>query len=83
VLTIHGWDITQQMIVVGVGRGLAYAVLAAGIVLVYRASGVINFAQGAFGAFGIGLMAVLVGTWHGCSWPPGWCCSWPRWAWPS
>src|SRR3954447_19660379 len=52
------------MIVVGIGRGLAYAVLAAGIVLVYRASGVINFAQGAFGVFGIGLMAVLVGNWH-------------------
>src|SRR3954454_12167015 len=51
------------MLVVGIGRGLAYAVLAAGIVLVYRASGVINFAQGAFGAFGVAFMAVCVGTW--------------------
>jgi ABC-type branched-subunit amino acid transport system ATPase component/ABC-type branched-subunit amino acid transport system permease subunit len=61
VITIHGWDIGWAMLIDGLGQGLAYAVLAAGIVLIYRASGVINFAQGALGVFGLTLMAVLIG----------------------
>ena len=38
---------------------MVYGLVAIGIVLVFRASGVINFAQGQFGAFGASLMAVL------------------------
>ncbi len=53
-------------------QGLAYAVLGAGIVLVYRASGVINFAVAAFGTTALAFMAVLLGggvaDWH----PPFW-----------
>ncbi len=53
-------------------QGLAYAVLGAGIVLVYRASGVINFAVAAFGTTALAFMAVLLGggvaDWH----PPCW-----------
>jgi branched-subunit amino acid ABC-type transport system permease component len=64
VITLHGWDISYSMLVAGVGQGLAYAVLAAGIVLIYRASGVINFAQGALGIFGVSLMAVMLGFVH-------------------
>jgi ABC-type branched-subunit amino acid transport system ATPase component/ABC-type branched-subunit amino acid transport system permease subunit len=64
VITLHGWDISYSMLVAGVGQGLAYAVLAAGIVLIYRASGVINFAQGALGVFGVSLMAVMLGFVH-------------------
>jgi sulfate-transporting ATPase len=38
--------------VIGLGAGGAYALLALGIVLVYRGSGVVNFAHCAIGAFG-------------------------------
>ena len=55
-ITVHGWDISQQMLLSGVVQGLAYAVLAAGIVLVYRASGVINFAVAAFGTTAVAFM---------------------------
>ena len=36
----------------GLGAGAIYALMAQGIVLVYRGSGVVNFAQGAFGMVG-------------------------------
>lgn len=71
-ITLHGWDVSQQMLLSGVVQGLAYAVLGAGIVLVYRASGVINFAVAAFGTTALAFMAVLLGggvaDWH----PPFW-----------
>jgi ABC-type branched-subunit amino acid transport system ATPase component/ABC-type branched-subunit amino acid transport system permease subunit len=72
VITVHGWDVSQQMLLSGIVQGLAYAVLGAGIVLVYRASGVINFAVAAFGTTALAFMAVLLGggvaDWH----PPFW-----------
>jgi ABC-type branched-subunit amino acid transport system ATPase component/branched-subunit amino acid ABC-type transport system permease component len=40
-----------QFAVLGLGVGAAYAILAQGIVLIYRGSGVLNFAQGAIGMF--------------------------------
>jgi ABC-type branched-subunit amino acid transport system ATPase component/ABC-type branched-subunit amino acid transport system permease subunit len=43
----------------GVVQGLVYALVAFGLVLIYRATGVINFAQGQIGAFGGYAMAVL------------------------
>jgi ABC-type branched-subunit amino acid transport system permease subunit/ABC-type branched-subunit amino acid transport system ATPase component len=54
-----GLTFTSQIVFNGVVIGLVYGLLAIGIVLVFRASGVINFAQGQFGAFGASLMAVL------------------------
>ena len=72
VITVHGWDISQQMLLSGVVQGLAYAALGAGIVLVYRASGVINFAVAAFGTTAVAFMAVLLGGgiagWHAPFW---------------
>src|SRR5579862_8968895 len=47
-------------IVHGVILGLVYGVLAVGLVLVYRASGVVNFAHGEVGALGAALLAKLV-----------------------
>lgn len=44
----------------GLMTGLAYAVLATGLVLVYRATRVINFAYGDIGAIGGGVLAKLV-----------------------
>ena len=38
---------------------MVYGLVAIGIVLIFRASGVINFAQGQFGALGASIMAVL------------------------
>jgi ABC-type branched-subunit amino acid transport system ATPase component/branched-subunit amino acid ABC-type transport system permease component len=41
-----------QFVVLGFGAGAAYALLAQGVVLVYRGSGVVNFAHGAIAMFG-------------------------------
>ncbi len=51
--------ITLQALFTGVVSGLIYAVLAAGFVLVYRCTGVLNFAQGEIGAFGVALFTLL------------------------
>ena len=52
--------ITPEIVIVGLMTGLAYSVLAAGLVLVYRATRVINFAHGEIGAFGAAVLAKLV-----------------------
>jgi sulfate-transporting ATPase len=36
-----------QLAILGLGASAAYALLASGLVLIYRANGVLNFAQGA------------------------------------
>src|ERR687898_2764547 len=53
-----------QLLFQGVSLGSTYALVALGFVVVYRASGVINFAQGAMlllGAYAISWLAVDVG----------------------
>ena len=50
---------TQQALFYGVVFGLIYAVFAAGFVLVYRSTGILNFAQGEIGAFGVALFALF------------------------
>ncbi|HUR78790.1 MAG TPA: ATP-binding cassette domain-containing protein [Acidimicrobiales bacterium] len=52
--------ISIEILVIGVLTGLTYAVLAAGIIVVYRACKVINFAHGEMGAFGAAILAKLV-----------------------
>jgi ABC-type branched-subunit amino acid transport system permease subunit/ABC-type branched-subunit amino acid transport system ATPase component len=54
------FTINQQMIFSGLIAGMTYAVFAAGFVLIYRSTGVLNFAQGEIGAFGAALLALLV-----------------------
>jgi ABC-type branched-subunit amino acid transport system permease subunit len=49
-------------IVLGLGSGAAYAVLALGIVLVQRGSGTVNFAQGAIAMVAAFVFAELVGN---------------------
>ncbi|HWS47075.1 MAG TPA: hypothetical protein VN636_14505, partial [Acidimicrobiia bacterium] len=39
-----------QFLVIGLGAGATYALFAQGAVLIYRGSGLINFAQGAIGS---------------------------------
>ena len=52
--------IPPEAVAIGLLTGLAYAVLAAGLVLVFRATRVINFAYGEMGAFGAAILAKLV-----------------------
>jgi ABC-type branched-subunit amino acid transport system permease subunit/ABC-type branched-subunit amino acid transport system ATPase component len=54
------FTINEQMIFSGLIAGMTYAVFAAGFVLIYRCTGVLNFAQGEIGAFGAALLALLV-----------------------
>lgn len=57
-----------QFVLLGLGTGAAYALSAKGLVLVYRGSGVLNFAHG-----GVGIAAAYL-AWelnerHGVAWP--------------
>ena len=49
-----------DVVAIGAMAGLGYALLAAGLVLVYRATRVINLAHGQIGAFSAALLSVLV-----------------------
>ena len=59
-MNVGSWEITGQVVLIGAMTGLAYAILAAGLVLVYRATRVVNFAHGEIGAFGAAVLALLV-----------------------
>jgi len=54
-----------QFAVLGLGAGAGYAILAEGIVLIYRGSAVLNFAQGAIGMFCAYIFFHLTGS----GWP--------------
>ncbi len=56
---IFGLTISADILFDGLLQGLVYALVAFGLVLIYRATGVINFAQGQIGAFGGYAMALL------------------------
>jgi branched-chain amino acid transport system permease protein len=56
-----------QLTASGLALGAAYALVALGFVVIYRASRVFNFAQGELLAFGAMLMATLAAT--GMPWP--------------
>ena len=58
-IEVHGWEISQQMVLTGAVVGLAYSAIAAGLILVYRANGIINFAVVAFGSAALGLFGLL------------------------
>jgi branched-subunit amino acid ABC-type transport system permease component len=57
---VLAFELTMQMPFNGIVTGLTYAVFAAGFVLIYRSTGVLNFAQGEIGAFGAALLALFV-----------------------
>ena len=50
--------------VLGALTGLTYGVLAVGLVLVYRANRILNFAHGQTGAFAASMLALAVLRWH-------------------
>ncbi len=59
-IEIFGIVIESQDIVIGLVTGLTYAALAAGFVLIYRATGVLNFAYAETGALGVALFVLLL-----------------------
>ena len=59
-IELLGVEISQQALLVGVVTGLTYAAFAAGFVLIYRSTGVLNFAHGEMGAFGLALFVLLL-----------------------
>ena len=61
--------LTSQIVYLGVIDGLLIGLLALGIVLIYRASGVINFAVGSLGVLSASLLALLVLTYDWPFWP--------------
>src|SRR4051794_25093233 len=56
------------MLIIGLTTGLTYAILAVGLVLIYKASRFINFAHGQIGAFSALLLAKAVVDWHWNYW---------------
>ena len=56
---ITAFTYSNDILLSGIVDGFIYALVALGLVLVYRATGVINFAQGQIGAFGGFAMAIL------------------------
>src|SRR4051812_26124242 len=52
-----------QVCVIGIAEGAKFALVALGFVVIYRATGVINFAQGGFVLVGAYLTYNVAGTW--------------------
>ena len=48
-ISVFGWNLSYEVAVIGAITGLTYAVLGAGLVLLYRATGILNFAHGEVG----------------------------------
>ena len=58
--TPFGFSTPLPVIVLGAIVGMTYGLLAVGLVLVYRSSGIINFAHAEIGAFGAAVFATLI-----------------------
>lgn len=57
-------DLPMSVVTLGVLNGAAYALLAIGMVLLFRSSRVINFALAECGLFGAAVLALAVDRWH-------------------
>src|SRR5690348_2636388 len=60
---------TWNLLAIGTVRGLIIALIAMGIVLVYRSSRVINFAVGDLGVPSAALLGIMAGTHNWPYWP--------------
>lgn len=56
---ILAFTVTSQIVITGLVVGLTYAALAAGFVLIYRSTGVLNFAHAEVGALAVALFVLL------------------------
>ncbi len=63
-ITLLGFDISYEGLLLGAVIGMTYGILAVGLVLIYRTNKVINFAHGEIGAFGAAMLGVMVVRWH-------------------
>ncbi len=63
-ITVFGFGISFEGVLLGVIVGMTYGILSVGLTLIHRASKVINFAYGETGAFGAAILAVAVARWH-------------------
>ena len=61
--------INSQIVFDGIVQGLAIAVIAVGVILVYRATRIINFAVGGMGVVGAVMLALLTIQYHVPFWP--------------
>jgi len=61
-----GLEFSTQVMFNGTVVGLVYGILAVGLIIVYRSSGVINFAHAQIGIVGAALLAKMVLDWN---WP--------------
>ena len=62
-------DLVLQLLFTGLGIGAVYALVALGFVLIFRATNVVNFAQGEFSMVAAYLMVVFAVD---LKWPYGW-----------
>ncbi|MDH3706798.1 MAG: hypothetical protein OES57_12080, partial [Acidimicrobiia bacterium] len=62
-------ELGRQFVFIGLVDGLAYALLALGVILIYRSDRVINFAIGAVGVLAAQIMARMVIEWDVPYWP--------------
>src|SRR3546814_20762640 len=58
-----------QFLVIGLGVGASYALFAQGAVLIYRGSGLVNFAQGAIGTSAAYIAFVDLAARGSSTWP--------------
>ena len=59
----------MDLLLLGLVLGMANALLAVGLVLVFMSSRILNFAHGEIGAFAVAMMIMLVGRYHWPYWP--------------
>jgi len=64
VANLAGYDTPPYVLLLGVVIGVSYGLLSVGMVLVFRTSRVINFAQAQIGTFAAALLPVLVSVTH-------------------
>ncbi|MHB8465070.1 MAG: ABC transporter permease subunit, partial [Acidimicrobiales bacterium] len=63
-ISISGFHIQGSAVALGAITGLTYGLLAVGLVIAYRSSGVINFAHAQIGWFAAAVMAAAVRNWQ-------------------
>lgn len=59
----------MDLLALGLVIGMANALLAVGLVLVYMSSRILNFAHGEIGAFAVAMLLMLTGRYHWGYWP--------------